>query len=67
MDVEYQAQLAKQPAAYQAGYSDGCQTGAQKVLGSMPVKDEERFTSDAEYARGWSVGYNRCYYISGKL
>ena len=70
MEVEYHAQLARQPIAYQFGYEDGCRIGTQKILGGtdyMPIKDQERFTSDAEYAKGWSVGFNRCYFINGGI
>jgi len=47
--------LSGYPAAFRAGYADGCNS-----VNAARKRDESRFKSDADYARGWQDGYEIC-------
>jgi hypothetical protein len=48
--------------AYAAGYDHGCASGKQAGGGlfAEAQKDEERYGSDSEYAKGWDQGFAKC-------
>ena len=50
------------PPAFEDGYKDGCSSGraAQGSMFDFPRKDAGRFASDAQYAKGWTEGYQKC-------
>ena len=41
--------------AFRAGYADGCAS-----VDAARKRDEPRFKSDTDYARGWQDGYDIC-------
>ena len=47
---------------YAAGYSDGCSSGnaSQNPVAGFYRKDVKRFDSEAQYAAGWTAGYQKC-------
>lgn len=47
--------LSGYPPAFRAGYADGCNS-----VNAAKKRDEPRFKSDADYARGWQDGYDIC-------
>lgn len=50
------------PLSYADGFDDGCHSG-EKAGGSMFdqfKKDVRRFTTDSQYAQGWSDGFRQC-------
>ena len=50
------------PQSYADGFDDGCHSG-KKAGGSMFdqfKKDVRRFSSDPQYAQGWSDGFRQC-------
>jgi len=50
------------PLAYADGFDDGCHSG-RKAGGSILDdfrKDVTRFSSDTQYAQGWSDGFRQC-------
>lgn len=61
--------VAAQSPAYQQGWSDGCESGVYRrdvEYSGTPqasdrfTRDEARFRTDHEYARGWSDGETSC-------
>jgi len=61
--------VAAQPPAYQQGWRDGCDSGLYRrniEFSGTPqasdrfTRDEERFRTDHEYARGWNDGEKSC-------
>jgi len=61
--------VAAQSPAYQQGWRDGCESGLYrrdvKYSGTPQASDrftrnEERFRTDHEYARGWNDGEESC-------
>lgn len=48
--------------AYKAGFDDGCHSGRQAAgsLFDQFRKDQGRFDSDRDYARGWSDAFRQC-------
>jgi hypothetical protein len=48
--------------AYAAGYDQGCSSGqaAGGGLFAQAAKDEARYGSDSEYAKGWDEGFAKC-------
>jgi hypothetical protein len=61
--------VAAQSPAYQQGWSDGCESGVYRrdveYSGTPQASDrftrnEERFRTDHEYARGWNDGETSC-------
>ena len=43
--------------AFKDGYIDGCETSKKTRYG---VKDERRFSADAQYRMGWNDGFSVC-------
>lgn len=54
-------QLAEEPN-YGRGYSDGCQTAAErsKSFSTKVFRDDVLFNSDKGYRAGWRYGYQNC-------
>ena len=48
--------------AFNEGYSDGCRNGSSAAsnLTGESVRDEARYNTDPEYARGWLNGNRVC-------
>jgi hypothetical protein len=53
------------PPDFQAGYSDGCNSGygdaGRRGMEDVFVKDTSKFDSNQEYHEGWLQGYAACY------
>lgn len=49
-------------ASYQAGYSQGCNTGMQRQqpFSDYVDRDQTRFENDRSYRAGWNAGYHAC-------
>lgn len=43
--------------AFKEGYIDGCETAKKTRYG---LKDEGRFSADAQYRLGWNDGFSLC-------
>ena len=52
-------------ANFQAGYSDGCDSGygdaGRPGMGDVFVKNTPLFNNDRDYHEGWLQGYAACY------
>lgn len=48
---------------YDAGFSDGCETGTARTPGTpvtKPVRDQASWDASDAYRAGWKAGYSSC-------
>ncbi|MBL9096050.1 MAG: hypothetical protein JNK07_03920 [Alphaproteobacteria bacterium] len=48
---------------YDAGFSDGCETGTARTPGTpvtRPVRDQASWDASDAYRAGWKAGYSSC-------
>lgn len=55
---------------YDAGFSDGCETGTARTPGTpvtKPVRDQQLWDQSEGYRVGWRAGYGSCSPSTGSI